>query len=78
MWWLVVMNILKNKEAVAKIESSYGAMSIETQNFIQKICYRKSASIDMTQYGFIRDSKVSPIKLMMKPLQEQLERICGQ
>lgn len=71
------MNILKRKEALANIESRCGAMTSETKNFIQKICYKKSASIDMTRYGFIQDSKVRPINLMMKPLKEQLERIWG-
>ncbi|XP_028156397.1 uncharacterized protein LOC114349980 [Ostrinia furnacalis] len=71
------MNILKRKEALAKIESRCGSMSSKTKNFIQKICYKKSASIDMTRYGFIRDSKVRPINLMMRPLKEQLERIWG-
>ncbi|XP_050559779.1 uncharacterized protein LOC118279043 isoform X1 [Spodoptera frugiperda] len=51
-------------------------MSAKTKDFIQKICYKQTASIDMTQYGFINDSKMDPINLMMKPLKAQLEKIC--
>lgn len=56
---------------------SHNAMSSKTKDFLQKICYKKTASIDMTQYGFINDSKVNPVNLLMKPLRKQLEKICG-
>lgn len=56
---------------------SHNVMSSKTKDFLQKICYKKTASIDMTQYGFINDSKVNPVNLLMKPLREQLDKICG-
>lgn len=55
------------------------SMTKDTKGFIQKICYRKTASIDMTQYGFINDSKANPVtNYVLKPLRENLEKICGQ
>lgn len=53
-------------------------MSPDTKDFIQKICYRKTASKDMTKYGFITDSKVNPVNCVIKPLRAQLEKIRGE
>ncbi|KAF9417955.1 hypothetical protein HW555_005100 [Spodoptera exigua] len=52
------------------------AMSAKTKDFIQRICYKQTATIDMTHYGFINDSKMNPINLILKPLRAQLEKIC--
>lgn len=74
------MNMLKKtrKDPVKMSRNqSHNVMSSKTKDFLQKICYKKTASIDMTQYGFINDSKVNPVNLLMKPLREQLDKICG-
>nr|XP_021197845.2 uncharacterized protein LOC110381772 isoform X1 [Helicoverpa armigera] len=67
------INSLRKRERNLK----HIAMSNKTKDFIQKICYKKTASIDMTRYGFINDSKINPVNLMIKPLRAQLEKICG-
>ncbi|XP_021197846.3 uncharacterized protein LOC110381772 isoform X2 [Helicoverpa armigera] len=66
------INSLRKRERNLK----HIAMSNKTKDFIQKICYKKTASIDMTRYGFINDSKINPVNLMIKPLRAQLEKIC--
>ncbi|XP_026314413.1 uncharacterized protein LOC113226106 [Hyposmocoma kahamanoa] len=53
-------------------------MSLKTTEFLQKLCYKRAATVDMTQYGFISDSKVQTVNLLMKPLREKLVMICGQ
>ncbi|XP_022834269.1 uncharacterized protein LOC111362008 [Spodoptera litura] len=68
----LIQSPVKRKEKIQR----NSAMSSKTKDFIQKICYKQTASIDMTQYGFINDSKMNPINLMMKPLRAQLEKIC--
>lgn len=68
-------NSVKGKERYA---SKSNVMSSETKDFIQKFCYKKTASIDMTQHGFINDSKINPVNYMIKPLRAQLEKICGE
>lgn len=67
----------KRKLRNTRILSRTNSMSAKTKNFIQKICYKKTASIDMTRYGFINDSKLHPVNLLLRPLKAQLERICG-
>lgn len=52
-------------------------MSSKTKEFLQKMCYKRAATVDMTQYGFINDSKIQPVKLLLKPLREKLVTICG-
>lgn len=75
------MNVFKK---VAKKEMTKGdsnksdhCMSSQTKEFLQKLCYKRAASVDMTQYGFINDSKILPVNLLMKPLREKLAMICG-
>ncbi|XP_053612662.1 uncharacterized protein LOC128676534 [Plodia interpunctella] len=50
-------------------------MTPKTKDFIQKICYKKTASIDMTQYGFITESRMGPINVYVKPLRDQIQKI---
>ncbi|CAH0599597.1 unnamed protein product [Chrysodeixis includens] len=69
------IGMLKQRSSLILNRNSF--MSAKTKNFIQKICYKKTASFDMTQYGFINDSKVHPVNLLLRPLRAQLERICG-
>lgn len=72
------MSVFKNgaKKEVTNSESNNG-MSSKTKEFLQKLCYKRAASVDMTQYGFINDSKVQAVNLLMKPLREKLVTICG-
>ncbi|KAG6464149.1 hypothetical protein O3G_MSEX014316, partial [Manduca sexta] len=71
------MNLLKGKEKVLCSNSQKNDMTSRTRDFIQKICYRRTASVDMTRYGFISDSKIHPVNLLLKPLRQQLEKICA-
>lgn len=75
------MNVFKNgiEKEIKNSESNHSGhgMSSKTKEFLQKICYKRSASVDMTQYGFINDSKVQAVNLLLKPLREKLVMICG-
>ncbi|KAI8427024.1 hypothetical protein MSG28_014665 [Choristoneura fumiferana] len=72
------MEVIKLKaKRPGKLQLDTNSMSIKTKDFIQKICYQGTASVDMTQYGFIADSKIRPISLMLRPLTEKLKTICG-
>lgn len=51
------------------------AMTTKTKFFIQKICYKKTASIDMTKNGFIKYTMTQPLKLLLKPLKDQITKI---
>ncbi|XP_073963708.1 uncharacterized protein isoform X2 [Choristoneura fumiferana] len=71
------MEVIKLKaKRPGKLQLDTNSMSIKTKDFIQKICYQGTASVDMTQYGFIADSKIRPISLMLRPLTEKLKTIC--
>lgn len=70
-------NTSKRKERITRNQLRNSEMSTKTKDFIQKICYKKTASVDMTRYGFIYDSKLHPVNLLLKPLRAQLEKICG-
>lgn len=72
------MNFIRRRDKEFRSHSqSHYSMSTKTRDFLQKICYKKTASVDMTQYGFINESKVKPVNLLLRPLRQQLEKICG-
>ncbi|XP_013184272.1 uncharacterized protein LOC106130060 [Amyelois transitella] len=50
-------------------------MTPKTRDFIQKICYKKAASVDMTTNGFITESRMGPINVYVKPLRDQIHKI---
>ncbi|VVD02552.1 unnamed protein product [Leptidea sinapis] len=58
-----------------QIELQNSFMSAQTKDFIQRICFQPSSSLDMRSHGFISDSH--PLKLFIKPLRNQLENILG-
>nr|XP_032514778.1 uncharacterized protein LOC116768215 [Danaus plexippus plexippus] len=39
-------------------------MSAKTKEFLQKICYRDTVSVDMTKHGFIKDGKACLLELL--------------
>ncbi|KAJ0169905.1 hypothetical protein K1T71_014511 [Dendrolimus kikuchii] len=59
------MNLLNQKHLANQPRR---ILSCHTRDFIQKICYKKTASVDMTQHGFICDSKTQPVKLLSASL----------
>ncbi|XP_059044937.1 uncharacterized protein LOC131840762 isoform X1 [Achroia grisella] len=67
------MNKLKRKNRLPEQNS---AMSDKTKDIIQKVCYRRTASVDMLKYGFTIECKTRPVNLLIKPLREQLVKIC--
>lgn len=54
-----------------------GTMSSGTKDLIQKFCYKKTASVDMTKNGFIYDNKLFALSLLLRRLREQCEKIWG-
>ncbi|XP_059044938.1 uncharacterized protein LOC131840762 isoform X2 [Achroia grisella] len=68
------MNKLKRKNRLPEQNS---AMSDKTKDIIQKVCYRRTASVDMLKYGFTIECKTRPVNLLIKPLREQLVKICA-
>lgn len=69
---------IKRAKKVTWSDSNHShGMSSKTKEFLQKLCYKRAATVDMTQYGFINDSKIQPVKLLLKPLREKLVTICG-
>ncbi|CAG4959059.1 unnamed protein product [Colias eurytheme] len=51
-------------------------MSAQTKKFLQKICYKETASVDMTKHGFANDNH--PIRVFIQPLRSQLEKLHDQ
>lgn len=64
------VNLLKRKDKIivsrVRYPSRTSTMSNKTKDFIQKICYKKSPTIDMTRNGFAANA--NNFAYVMKPL----------
>lgn len=67
----------KSKKNSFQLNPPNTIMSEKTKDFLQKICYKRAASVDMTKFGFVQDRRIYQVNMLLKPLREQLEKICG-